>query len=143
MYVIGSLINTSTVELYHTYRLTDSPGAGMPRGRELRQFRCDCDGHRWIARGTESQCNKCDEDGELIPEGEEVGVFVFNFHCDCGNQYTVKCERSDTAECYECGEQDNEPLSIVPRGFIVRKTDKKHSCSKCRGRGNCPNLARH
>ena len=95
-----------------------------------------------------SQCNKpeCGRNDEMIPEGEEVGVFVFRFDCDCGAHYTVKCRREDTAKCYECRErgrdQDNIPGNIIPRQFIKKRTDRVHSCSRCRGNGNCPNFSR-
>ena len=66
---------------------------------------------------------------EAIPKGEEVGVCKFK--CECGNGYTVRCRMCDTAECYECGEQDVEP---VPDSITFRRiwkkpgTPNKHSC---------------
>ena len=112
--------------------------------KKLRQFQCvPCRGRTWFERATRSQCRECDDDGTLIAEGEEIGVLARKFSCDCGNEYTVLCELTDTAECYGCKQQDNSPYGFWPRNYIKKKTasDNKHSCSKCRGRGNCPNLS--
>ena len=109
----------------------------------LRQFTCETEGciyegKTWPRRDTFCECRECGEEAELIRQGEEV--FVFEFNCDCGNQYTVRCRWEDTAECYECGEPDNPPTRFLPRGFIASKTDNTHSCSRCGGHGDCPNL---
>ena len=101
---------------------------------------CSQEGRTWLRRDTFCECRECGEEAALIPEGEEIGVFVFEFNCDCGNDYTVKCRWEDTAECYQCGQQDNPPVRFIPRGFIEAKTDNIHSCSRCNGQGNCPNL---
>ena len=110
--------------------------------KKLRQFQCvPCGDRTWFERATRSQCRECDGDGTLIPEGEETGVLACKFMCDCGNEYTVICEMTDTAKCYGCKRQDNSPYGFGPRNYINKKTDNKHSCSKCNGRGNCPNLS--
>ena len=119
----------------------------MPRRRRkppLRQFQCNTEGcpvqgNTWLKRDTECECRECEEEATLIPAGEEIGALVFEFDCDCGNKYTVKCRWEDTAKCYGCGVQ-NSPTRFLPRNFIERKTNKKHSCSRCKGRKNCPNL---
>ena len=114
----------------------------MGRKKELRQFQCEeCDGRTWFERAARSECHECGEDGRSIPKGEEIGVFACKFLCKCGSEYTVLCEMTDTAECYGCGEQDVAPFGFWPRGYINKRTQNKHSCSKCRGNGNCPNLA--
>ena len=70
-----------------------------------------------------------------------MGVGACLFQCDkCGNEYTVLCEWTDTAECYGCGEKYVSPCEFKPRRKIDKKTDKKHSCSKCDGKKDCPNL---
>ena len=76
---------------------------------------------------------------EATPKGEEVGVC--KFECECGNHYTVQCRLCDTAECYKCGKQDVEPVSITFHRHIRKKpgTIKKHSCGRCHGEGNCLN----
>ena len=116
------------------------------RRHPLRQFTCETGGCRaegstWMRRDTFCECRECGEEAELIPQGEEIGVFVFEFNCDCGNQYTVWCRWEDTAECYECGAPDNQPTRFLPREFISPKTDNTHSCSRCGGHGDCPNLS--
>ena len=113
----------------------------------LRQMRCsnrDCKKfknarRRWIVSASPSQCNECKEDGELVPLGEETGVFTCKFLCDCTNEYNVRCKMTNTAECYSCDEQDVQPYTFCSRE-IIKKTNNKHSCSECRGRGECPNL---
>ena len=72
-------------------------------------------------------------------DSDEDGVGACRFECDCGKKYTVLCEMTDTAECFSC-HHDNEPMGWAPPREIDRESSLKHSCSKCRGRGNCPNL---
>lgn len=123
----------------------------MPRSKKrrppIRQFQCKNEkccahGRTWLKRTIPSQCNKCGEDGQLIPKGEEIGVFVCKFKCECGRQYTVKCRMQDTAKCYKC-RKHNSPHGFIPRWNIKKKTDNVHSCSRCNdGRdGHCPNLS--
>ncbi len=86
-----------------------------------------------------SECHGCGDEIEAFEVGEEIGVGVCTFVCPCGHEYTVICEITDTARCYECDE-DNPPEDLKPPRRINRKTSNKHSCSKCNGRENCPNL---
>ena len=72
-------------------------------------------------------------------DSDEEGVGACRFECDCGNRYTVLCEMTDTAECYKCG-RDNEPMGWAPPRNIDKETSNPHSCSKCKGIGQCPNL---
>lgn len=111
-------------------------------------------------------CRECLEEKEAVPvnEGELVGVGFFDCispdsdssstesdssassstesDSSC-NQYTVLCRGIDTAICYECGEE-NHPITVNPRNRIRKKTNKKHSCSRCQhGRIKpCPNFAK-
>ena len=122
----------------------------MPRAKELRQFRCkECPGkyshHEyrvWYERvypnPARSQCNNCKEMVDAIPRGEEEGVHNCNFSCSCGNGFVVHCEMSDTAPCYGCRKWLS-PHSFRPLQKIQRKTDNVHCCSKCNGKGDCPN----
>ena len=80
----------------------------------------------------------CGVEYEACPIGEEVGVGVCHFRCDCGHEYNVVCEMQDTAVCYECGVMV-EPYEMEPLRRIKRKTKRTHSCSKCNGKGRCPN----
>ena len=73
-----------------------------------------------------------DDDDGSVPHARK-------FRCDCGNEYTVVCRKIDTAPCYDC-ERINSPFRRAARRNIQRKSDKKHSCSRCNGLGNCPNL---
>ena len=86
-------------------------------------------------RTAASQCNKCEKDGELIPEGQEIGALIFEFQCKCGNTYTVKCRRQDATNAdpeYRITLQVNLCHTNI---YIRRKTDKKHSCGRCHGQG--------
>lgn len=74
---------------------------------------------------------------DIDDHDEKVGVC--NFECDCGNTFICTVRMMDQAECYECGEW-NDPSSWAPPGDYTRKSDAKHSCSRCDGKGNCPNL---
>ena len=123
----------------------------MPRRRRkppLRQFQCNTEGcpvqgNTWLKRDTECECRECEEEATLIPAGEEIGALVFEFDCDCGNKYTVKCRWEDTAKCYGCGVQ-NSPTRFLGRHFIDKKTDREHGCSRCKDgqTKNCPNAQR-
>ena len=137
-------------------------GEVVPVGEEMeyRQFMCEnCNRRRWIAMAEVSKCRECKNDGVLIPVNEEVGVFVCKFICDCSKQgcgcanhsekyeYRVTCEMTDTAQCYRCRDSGRhehhvKPYGFLPRRSIKRMTDKEHSCSKCNGSGDCPNLRR-
>ena len=72
-------------------------------------------------------------------DSDEEGVGACRFECDCGNRYTVLCEMTDTAECYNC-DRDNKPMGWAPPRNIDKETSNPHSCSKCKGIGQCPNL---
>ena len=131
----------------------------MPRERskakkEWREFLCeDCVPQnkkytvcRWFKKVSVNHpfcvCRECGEKKPAVPvdEGEMVGVG--KFVCECENEYTVICRGVDRAECYECGVVDNSPQTVTPRDRIRRKTNKKHSCSRCRnGKIRCPNLS--
>ena len=109
-----------------------------------------------------SKCTNCEEMVEAVEKGEEVGVLLCKFKCerthqlDSGvreNTYSVLCKMQNTAECYECRDRlkaaglydekhppDNSPYTFQPPRRINRRTQNVHSCSECRGRGNCPNM---
>lgn len=72
-------------------------------------------------------------------DSDEDGVGACRFECDCGNKYTVICEMTDTASCYGCG-CENEPVGWAPPREIDKETTNPHSCSKCNGQPDCPNL---
>lgn len=69
-------------------------------------------------------------------QGEEVGVGKFEY--ERGNCYTVQYRM-----CDKCKKLDVKPVSINFRRPIQSKPDmpNKHSCSRCRGKRNCPNLS--
>lgn len=125
-----------------------SPSSKMPS--ELRQFICrKCPGkysyHKyrlWYERvdtcDLKSECRGCRRMMDAVPRGEEEGVHNCNFACSCGNTFVVHCEMQDTAPCYECREWLS-PHSFQPLRPINRKSDNVHCCSKCKGKGNCPN----
>ena len=71
-------------------------------------------------------------------DDDEERVGACTFECDCKHQYGSRGRMQDQAPCFKCG-QMNSPLSWDPRN-IRRKTDAKHFCSRCMGKGNCPNL---
>ena len=78
---------------------------------------------------------------DLDLDDDEPEVGACKFKCECGNRFTVICQMSDTAECYNC-HVHVRPYAISPPRQIRTKTNKPHSCSKCNGAGNCPNLYR-
>ena len=90
-----------------------------------------------------SRCHSCDRMVHAVPRGDEEGVFICFFKCDCEHTYTVKCQMQDTAPCYSCREVDVPPCHFEPRLRIVRKSSAKHSCSRCRGKNDCPNMRRN
>lgn len=127
----------------------------MPRAKkELRQFICrDCPGKHsyheyriWYDKVrpnvAQSQCHVCEGMFEAVERGKEEGVHICNFTCDCGHPFIVQCEMSDTAPCYECWVWSS-PHSFQPWRKINNKSGKPHHCSKCNGRGNCPNKRQH
>lgn len=74
---------------------------------------------------------------------ETVGLCKFEcLHCE--NEYTVICRIGDTAECYNC-HVINRPLNMTPlednnSQLSQGGADCNHSCSRCNGKGRCPNL---
>ena len=132
------------------------PGGGGG-SKHWRQFSCpDCepahprfDVRRWHKPVPDdhpfSTCTKCKKEYEACPIGEEFGVGVCKFVCEnpvCDNKYTVICRMIDMAVCYECAEM-NSAVEFMPRRPIKRKTNNKHSCSRCNnGKKSCPNLSR-
>ena len=120
-----------------------------------RQFECpDCepakdhyDIKRWHIRVPDdnptSKCRICKKRYTAIPIGQEVGVGVCNFECsECSHEYTVVCEMTDTAKCYQCT-TFNSPVEFSPlRRINTKSRNNKHSCSKCDGEGHCPNMER-
>lgn len=122
--------------------------------RELRQFICHyCPGkyshHKyrvWYARvksdRPESECNNCRETKEAVRRGEEEGVHVCNFKCSCGHSFVVRCRMQDTAPCYGCHAGEVVPHSFQPLRRIKRCSDNVHKCSRCDGKGRCPNMRR-
>lgn len=72
-------------------------------------------------------------------DSDEEGVGACRFECDCGNRYTVLCEMTDTARCYQC-DHHNEPMGWAPPRTIEKDTSNPHSCSKCNGHPGCTNL---
>lgn len=121
--------------------------------KELRQFICrECPGkyshhkyrvwHGWVDSSyKKSQCHICKKMIEAVEHGKEEGVHNCNFRCQCGHTFVVHCEMSDTADCHRC-DAWSSPHSFQPWHKINRISDNVHSCSKCNGRGNCPNKRR-
>ena len=131
----------------------------MPRGggpKHWRQFSCpDCepakpryDVRRWCKMVPDddpySTCNSCGEEYEACPIGKEFGSGVCKFECDeCHNNYSVLCRMIDLAECYQCFKM-NSAVEFTPPRRIKRKTNNKHSCSRCdNGKKSCPNFRAH
>ena len=133
-------------------------GERLPEGEvvELRQFKCECDGHVWYSRAEKSNCNKedCEKLVDAVPVGQEEGVFVCKFecdceleNCDCANdpepyEYRVRCQMNDTAKCYRCRDSGHDEYHVAPYGFLPRQhvrktTNNEHSCCQCNGSGNC------
>ena len=77
-----------------------------PVGEEiqLHQFKCDCDDHDWYERAEISVCRSCNENGVLIPIGEELGYRQFMCdNCD-GRRWIAMAERSQCQLCNNFGE---------------------------------------
>ena len=120
----------------------------MPRKRPLRQFECEeCDRLWWERAGPRnspcSECHGCKQPKRAITRGEEKGVGACKFICNCGNEFTVLCRRTDTAPCYECKKKDVDVYEFHPPRRLKKKTSNTHNCSRCNGRRNCPNLSFH
>lgn len=79
---------------------------------------------------------------EAVPHDEAVGICLFTC-AECGNTFVVRCRMVDTAPCYECGEEDVEPISFHRLRRIKRTSDNEHNCSRCDGNGQCPNMTSH
>ena len=118
----------------------------------LRQFKCErCRGkdgqpyHLWHERvkdsDPKSKCYTCGNTYEAVPTGEEEGVKICHFTCECKNEFVVQCKMSNTAPCYACcPEEKVSPHSFEKLRKINRETDNSHNCSECDGKGNCPNM---
>ena len=88
--------------------------------------------------GSDSSNGRDSNGGESMDKG--VGVCSFKCH-KCHHTFTVICRSTDTADCHQCGE-DVKPHSWSPCRQIQRKSSSKHSCSACKGKSYCPNLAK-
>ncbi len=102
---------------------------------------------RWFKRcpdnkPAQTRCRGCNELKTACERGDENGVGVCSFTCECGQTYSVVCRMSDTATCFKCHKVNN-PDEMGPRRRINKKTDNKHSCSRCNGSGKCPNMSSH
>lgn len=126
---------------------------------EYHQFVCenaDCRelGRRWEKMATRSKCRICNHYGRMVPTGEEIGVFICKFRCDCEQcdcptdrlPYTSRCRMQCTTICYRCrgmghNNYRNSPYTFRPRRFGIKKmTDNVHGCSDCNdGSKDCPN----
>ena len=107
-----------------------------------------------------STCNTCNRRYKACDIGQEFGVGVCKFVCKCtcedpeeddGDEcidlredvykYSVICRMIDMAECYRCAKM-NSPVEFLPLRRINKKTNNKHSCSRCdNGKKSCPNLS--
>ena len=87
--------------------------------------------------------NGGDSDGDSNGgKSMDKGVGACSFKCPkCHHTFTVICRLTDRADCYKCGEEV-KPHSWSPRRQIQCKSNHKHSCSVCQGKGHCPNLAK-
>jgi len=99
---------------------------------------------RWFKRCPDgkparTKCRGCGELKTACEIGDEQGVGVCSFNCECGHTYSVVCRIVDTAKCFSC-DLVNEPEEMGPRRRIEKKTTAKHSCSRCNGNGKCPNM---
>lgn len=72
-------------------------------------------------------------------DDDEEKVGVCKLECDCGHEYTVTLRMMDQAICHRCGKKNN-PLHWEPPRDIQKHSDAIHSCSRCNGHGECPNL---
>ena len=131
-------------------------GGGGRRGdvpKHCRQFSCPVceparkrfDVRRWHKIVPDnhpySTCTKCGVEYRACDIGNEFGVGVCKFECECDNKYTVVCRMIDLAECYQCYKK-NSAVEFTPRRKIDKKTGNKHSCSRCDdGKKDCPNLS--
>lgn len=123
----------------------------MKKKCSKRQFKCgnaNCSrkGCLWwklvceIEERIRAKCKYCTQLSDAVPKGKEEGIGACNFKCKCGHQFTVVCEKTDTAPCYKCGKKDVSPYRLTPPRPVKRTTDNTHSCSKCDGKGDCPNI---
>ena len=115
-----------------------------------RQFKCgnaNCSrkGCLWwklvceIEETIRAKCKYCSQLSDAIPKGKEEGIGACKFKCKCGNQFTAVCEMTDTAPCYKCNENIS-PDRLTPPRRVKKTTDNTHNCSKCNGKGDCPNI---
>lgn len=81
-------------------------------------------------------------DYDADDDSDKVGMC--KFECvRCENEYTVLCRMQDTAECFNC-HTTNKPLNWYPAhwppSMDLLQPNSNHSCSRCLGKGQCPNL---
>lgn len=87
----------------------------------------------------ENERSGMEVDLDYDSDDDEEKVGVCKLECDCRNEYTVVLRMMDKADCHRCG-RTNNPLHWEPPRDIHKISDAKHSCSRCSGQGECPNL---
>ncbi|XP_064610305.1 shiftless antiviral inhibitor of ribosomal frameshifting protein homolog [Liolophura sinensis] len=97
----------------------------------VRQFACQgCDNMWWKnvpTRKPVSECNRCHQKFDPVPKEYEWGRA--KFLCLCGNTFTGFCQKTNSSQCYKCGEQVF-PTTIHPpkREPGPRRSTYQHSC---------------
>ena len=107
---------------------------------ECRQFACEkCNKSWWEdvpARKPVSRCKKCRQKYDALARDKEFGVG--EHQCDCGRKFTGMTSYGKTSPCYKCN-ADVLPKIIPNRGDIKKRTNRRHNCEECHGKGQCRN----
>ena len=107
---------------------------------ECRQFACEkCQKSWWDdvpARKPVSRCKRCRQKYDALARDKEFGVGIHK--CDCGHKFSGRTSYGVTSPCYKC-EAHVLPKIIPNRDDIKKRTNRKHNCKECGGKGLCKN----
>ena len=107
---------------------------------ECRQFACEkCQKSWWDdvpARKPVSRCKMCRQKYDALARDKEFGVGIHK--CSCGRKFTGNTSYGVPSPCFNC-EADVLPEIIPNRGNIKKRTNRRHHCKECHGKGQCRN----
>jgi hypothetical protein len=100
---------------------------------------CRYDTHVWWGGNHEmdSVCDQCGSYGEKLHKFEMIGIGWFQ--CDCKRIFAGFCRGNVPSKCHGCN-RDVDAAFVVEGNNAgdAERTEQRHECNACLGRGHCP-----